>query len=762
MAKRQGTPFPTRDEVVRFIRESPTPVGKREIARAFHLSGEDRIALKRLLKEIKVAGLVERSHGKRLAAAGRLPPVTVVVVTDIDTDGEVVARPLSWSSDQPPPRIYMAPDKRGHPALIQGDRVLARLTQVSDNAYEGRSIRKLERPSSDRMVGTFYRHADGGMIEPAQRRQRDSVYVSLNNSAGAEDGEIVVAEMSQSAYGGRPSNVTVVERLGRQDDPGLFSLIAAHAAGLPTEFPAAAVDQAEASKPPELGNREDLRDLPLVTIDGPDARDFDDAVWAERAQIPGDDEGWRLIVAIADVSEYVPTDSPLDREALNRGNSCYFPDRVLPMLPEALSSGLCSLRPGEDRACFAVEIVIDGRGRPHRHRFFRGLMRSSARLTYEQVQAARDGRLDAEDEPVVLQSVIDPLYGAFGALMEARNKRGTLDLEIPERQISVNADGKVEAITRRERLDSHRLIEEFMIAANVAAATTLQDHREPCLYRVHDAPDRAKIDALGDVLEPLGYRIARGQALKPRMFTQVLAQVHGRPEAALVSQLILRSQSQASYSPENIGHFGLALARYAHFTSPIRRYADLVVHRALIRLLRLGADGMTDGQMVRLEEVGRQVSETERRAASAERDAADRYVAAFLAAHIGQDFSGTVSGVTRFGLFVILRDSGADGLIPVGTLPDDYYEHDERSHTLVGRRWGRVFRLGAPVVVRLRVADPLSGSTILELIDGEEGADLPGLPQPTEARSRPPQGRRGPAGRKGPPGRKGSTRGRSR
>ncbi len=723
MAKAGKRPFPTKDEIAEFIRESPTPVGKREIARAFQISGADRVALKDVLKDLQADGTVERGRKRRVAAPGGLPEVTVVVIEGVDPDGEVLARPVQWKGDGPPPRIYMAPERRGHPALAGGDRALARLKRNPDGSYAGRTMRKLGAATTDRVVGVFRRKPGGGIVEPADKRRKDSLFVAAEDCGDTADGELVIAEVPPGARFG-PRRTRIVERLGDAAHPRSISLIAIHGAGIPTLFPDKALKQAEAAQPMPLGKRTDLRNLPLVTIDGADARDFDDAVWAEPD--PQSDGGWHLVVAIADVSAYVPAGSPLDREAFKRGNSCYFPDRVVPMLPEALSNGLCSLRPDEDRACLAAHLWIDGHGRQKRHRFERALMRSKARLTYEQVQAARDGKPDKQTRPL-LETVIAPLYGAFSALMAERTKRGTLDLDLPERSIVLDEVGIVTGIEPRSRLDSHRLIEEFMIAANVAAATSLQEKALPALYRVHDAPDPAKVAALREFLEPMGYRLAKGQVIRPRAFTQILERVKGKPEAAVINEMVLRSQSQAIYQTDNIGHFGLALPRYAHFTSPIRRYADLTVHRGLIRLLRLGEDGVGDDELARLGPVGEHISFTERRAAGAERDAVDRYTAAFLADRIGSEFHGRIGGVTRFGLFVTLAESGADGLVPIGSLPEDFYEHDAQRHALIGRRWGREYHLGAKVRVRLIEADPLTGSTILHLAGGSDGAAVPWL-----------------------------------
>ncbi|MGQ0676352.1 MAG: ribonuclease R, partial [Rhodospirillales bacterium] len=514
---------------------------------------------------------------------------------------------------------------------------------------------------------------------------------------------------------------------GSMDNPRAFSLIAIHTHDIPVAFPAEALAEAERALPVPLGKRTDLCAVPLVTIDGADARDFDDAVWAEPDPDPDNRGGWHAVVAIADVAWYVRPGGALDRAARRRGNSVYFPDRVVPMLPEKLSNDLCSLRPNEDRAVLAVHLWFDGDGNKRGHRFLRGLMRSSARLTYEQVQAAQDGRPDDGTAPL-LEPVIRPLYGAFRALVSERERRGTLDLDVPERKAVLDDQGRVTAIDRRQRLDSHRLIEELMIAANVAAAETLERARQPCMYRVHDAPTLEKAEALRDFLGPLGYRLAKGQVLKPIQFTHILKQARGRPEAQVVNEVVLRSQALAQYSPDNIGHFGLALRRYAHFTSPIRRYADLMVHRGLIAGLELGEGGLPRGEPEDFAALGDLLSDCERRAVSAERDAADRYVASFLAGRVGESFPGRVSGVTRFGLFVSLSETGADGLVPISSLPRDYYDHDERGHRLVGRSTGRQYRLGEAAEVRLKEANPATGGLIFELLEGGDSTESPPAP----------------------------------
>ncbi|MGE0726045.1 MAG: ribonuclease R [Alphaproteobacteria bacterium] len=723
MARKRDRPaatLPDRAKILEFMRSSPTPVGKREISRAFDLGAEHRIALKRLLRELEDEGHLERGRGRRLAPAGALPEVTVIEVVATDPDGELLGRPAGREREAPAPRIYLAPERRGTPALGIGARMVARLERTGEDEYVAHPIRILE-GGPNRIVGIFMADAPArgdaaaGRIVPTDRRNKTEFRVLAADAKSARAGEVVVADILPKRRMGAPL-AAVVERLGDMSDPRTFSLIAVHSHGIPTEFAPAAIAEAEAARPVTIAGREDLRDIPLVTIDGADARDFDDAVWAEPD--PDHAGGWHLLVAIADVAHYVRPESALDRDARRRGNSVYFPDRVVPMLPEALSNDLCSLRPGEPRACLAVHLWIDAGGRSRRHRFVRGLMRSAARLTYEQVQAAADGQADDRTGPLV-EPVIRPLYGAFRALLDARERRGTLDLDLPERQVVLGDDGRIARIVPRRRLDSHRLIEEMMIAANVAAADVLTEKTVPGLYRVHDAPDPAKVEALRTVLQTLGLNLAKGQVLRPRHFMDILSKVDGSGAAPMVHELVLRSQAQAQYRPENIGHFGLALRRYAHFTSPIRRYADLVVHRALIATLDLAGGGLVH-DIPTLEQLGEHLGTTERRAATAERDTLDRYTASFLADRVGAEVPGRVNGVTRFGLFVTLDETGADGLVPISTLPTDYYDHDEARHALVGRRWGRVFRLGDRARVRIVEADAATGGLVLHLLDADE------------------------------------------
>ena len=517
-----------------------------------------------------------------------------------------------------------------------------------------------------------------------------------------------------TGYGLKPARI--VERLGRMGDARSVSLIAIHTHGIPTEFSPEALAEAKRARRVPLGKRTDLRETPLVTIDGEDARDFDDAVYAEP-----DGEGFRLIVAIADVAHYVRPDAPLDHAARTRGNSCYFPDRVVPMLPEALSNGWCSLRPGEERGCLFVEMRIDASGHKLSHAFGRGLMKSAARLTYTQVQDA----FDANETLGLAPGQLATLYAAFRALLAARNARGTLDLDLPERRVILNDEGQVSEIAPRPRLDSHRLIEEFMVAANVCAAEELERLRRPCMYRVHAPPSEEKLANLRTFLGTVDISLPAGRDLHPRDLDAVLKKVAGTDRAQMVNEVMLRSQSQAAYHPDNIGHFGLSLARYAHFTSPIRRYADLLVHRALIAGLKLGLGALPPEEAAGFEETAEHITATERRAALAERDAVDRYLSAYMADKVGAAFAARISGVTRFGLFVTIEGSGANGLIPLSSLPDDYWMHDEATQTLNGRHSRRSFRLSQAVTARLREAAPITGGLVFDLISEDGPAARP-------------------------------------
>lgn len=749
---KKSAPIPSKQEVLDYIRSQPGRVDKRELARAFNMKGTDKITLKAILKELEGSGQVQRGAHRRFARPGALPEVAVVEVTGTDTDGELFARPLVWEEEGRPPRIFLAPWQRGEVVAGVGDRVLCKLRRVRDDAYEARPIR-LVGETKARVLGVYEANADGtGRVRPTSRKEKADYMVPKGESGSAENGELVLCDLLPGRiYGMR--QLAVKERLGLMGAPKSVSLVAIHANDIPFVFPDETVAQAEAAGAATMDHRLDLRQTPLVTIDGEDARDFDDAVFAEpdgNADNPG---GWHCIVAIADVSWYVRPADALDREAFKRGNSVYFPDRVVPMLPEQLSNGWCSLRPDEDRGCLAVHFWLDKDGNKKRHKFVRAMMRSAARLTYTQVQDAKDGRPDELTGPL-LEPIIQPLYAAWAALFAARTRRGVLELNIPERKVEITPDGKVLGVKPRPVFDSHKLIEDFMVQANVCAAEELEHVHKPCMYRVHDQPSLEKLDSLREFLASMDLSLPKGQALKPSQFNQILAKVKDTPNETLVNEVILRSQAQAVYSPENLGHFGLGLARYAHFTSPIRRYADLLVHRALVSGLKLGEGGLPPDCIGDFPEWGEHISVTERRAATAEREAVDRYVTAFLSDRVGATFQGKVSGVTRFGLFVNLLETGADGLVPITTLPDDYYDHDETHHRLVGRRTERAFQLGQILSVALHEANQLTGSMVFHL---EETAKAPPSGNRPRARMGKPE-HKGP--RKGPG--RGSFKGRGR
>ena len=711
--------LPSKDEILAFIRDSKTQVGKREIARAFNIQGPAKIALKALLKNLTNDGDVERGEKRRVGQTGALPPVDVIDITHTDKDGDLFAKPAKWESTAPPPVIFVIQPKarsfakgKYKPLTVAvGDRVLAKILPAGDDTYEARPIKKLA-AAPTRLLGVYDPSGDIGRLRPVDKKYRHEVVIARGDVGPALPGDLVAVEIFDvPRYG--PQRGRVIERLGPMNASKNLSLIAIHAQGIPHTFNDQAVAQAANAKAAPLGDRVDLRQIPLITIDGEDARDFDDAVFAEPDTDPANSGGWHFLVAIADVAWYVRAGDALDRDAYVRGNSVYFPDRVVPMLPEELSNGWCSLKPHEDRPVLAAHMWINTHGKLLRHKIIRGLMRSEARLTYTQVQAARDGTPDAITAPL-MERVINPLYGAYAALEEARSRRGTLELDLIERKIMVDREGNILGVEPRARYDSHKLIEEFMIAANVAAAETLSTSAYPAVYRIHDKPDPERIDGLREALRTLDLKFPNAGEARAADFNRVLAQVRGGPHVHMVNTLVLRTQAQAVYSTENIGHFGLALKKYVHFTSPIRRYSDLLVHRALIAAQKLGDGGWNPKQDPDLIAICEYISMTERRAALAERQTVDRFTAAYLADRTGAVFRGRISGVSRFGLFVNLDETGADGILPMRNLPQDFYDLDERAHRVIGRRRGLQLRVGDVVDVKLLETDEVTGGIVFE------------------------------------------------
>jgi ribonuclease R len=731
--------LPTKQEIMEFLRTAGAKAGKREISKAFGLKSDDRVALKGLLTEMTEEGLLSGNR-KGFKEKGGLPPVAVLEITGRDADGDLIAEPTVWdTSEGPRPRVIIpaAGTTRIEASLAQGDRVLSRISRIDGVgphgiALQGDPIKRLPREKR-RLIGIFRaREKGGGVIDPVERKEMRTWTVQPGDEGDAKDGDLVRFDLARS---GRFSNpmARVVEALGNPTDQRQISLIAVHAHGIPDEFPERVLDEVEKLAPPKLQGRTDLRSLELLTIDPIDARDHDDAVHAAPDGDPANPGGFVVHVAIADVAHYVRPGTRLDHEAQIRGNSVYFPDRVVPMLPERISNDLCSLREKEDRPCLVARMIFDKSGAKRSHTFLRAMMRSAAKLSYEEAQAAIDGKPSPKAAPL-LESALKPLWAAYAVLAAARDHREPLNLDLPERRVKLDDKGHIERIYVPERLQAHRLIEEFMIQANVAAAETLEQRKSPVIYRVHEAPSREKLTALREFLESLDMKIPGHGALKSGDFNRVLARAAPMPVADLVNEVVLRSQSQAVYATENLGHFGLNLRRYAHFTSPIRRYADLVVHRSLVKALGLGDGGISDAEGPRLPEVAQAISEAERRAMQAERETMDRLVATFLSERIGAEFDARVSGVTRAGLFVRLRETGADGFIPASTIGNDYFRHHEDQHALIGDRTGESFRLGDDVRVKLVEAVPTAGALRFEMLS-EGRRDAAG-------RTRVPKGRR--------------------
>jgi len=806
MAKKRSAGLPTRKQILDFIATSDQPAGKREIARAFGLSGQAKIELKALLKDMADEGLIDSSPGRAFHKSGGVPKITVLRVVDADDSGQAYAVPEQWHGDGPPPRLRLL-ERGRRSALGPGDRVLAR-TEERGSGFVAHPMKKLAR-SAELVLGVVKQEGERHWLSPVDKRERRELFIS--DLKDAEVGDLVLCELS-----GRPPRLSarVDAVLGDPFAPRSFSLIAIHKHGLRHEFRQEAIDEAHrvskldigptkpvrpepveglssTSRPERKGSpstssgrtdeREDLTHLPIVAIDPADARDHDDAIWAAPDDDPDNAGGWKAIVAIADVSFYVRPGSELDREARARGNSVYFPDRVVPMLPEELSADICSLKAGEERAAMACHLKIAADGTLRSWRFTRAKICVAANIAYEDAQAAMDAILPHEGEvarsagggatgntvpppsatltppsagevsielssspcsmppiepaeppvpPPFVETALKPLWGAWRALLAARSRREPLELDLPERRVMLDEKGRILSVAPRDRLDAHRLVEDFMIAANVAAARALEAKKAPVMYRVHEAPGREKLVALKDYLATFGIEFALGQVVKPGTFNRIIERVgdgEGRQE---IMEQLLRTQMQARYAPERLGHFGLALATYAHFTSPIRRYADLLVHRSLVSAYRLGEGGLPPGEEERFEQIGEQISMLERRAMEAERDTIDRYVAAFLADRQGQLVECRITGVQPFGFFATVEDLGGDGLVLARDLGTEYFRYDEAARALVGEESGETYRIGQRLTLRLAEANPVSGSLRFELPEGSYGRS----PAPPRAR----------------------------
>ena len=742
--KRPAPGLPTRKQILDFIQNSPVPAGKREIAREFGLKGQEKIQLKTLLKDMAEEGLID---GKRTAfhRMGGLPKVTVLRVIDID-EGEAMAVPDTWQAEDatPPPRIRLVEKGRGS-ALKKGDRVLSR-TEETATGWRAFPMKKLVLRSEQVLGVVEFDGAGKPWLAPVDKRIRNSSPIS--DLGGAEPGELVLAEpVGRSAR----AAVKVTQVLGEPLAPKAFSLIAIHKHGIPNVFTEDTLGEAErmARLPLSQEQREDLRHLPIVAIDPSDARDHDDAIWAQ----PDGQGGFEALVAIADVSFYVRPGGEIDREARRRGNSVYFPDRVVPMLPEVLSADVCSLRAGEDRAAIACHLKIDGGGRVTDWRFTRAIVRIAEVIAYEEAQARIDRNAEEVAGGQVDLVVLQNLWACWKTLAAARAKRDPLELELPERRVKLDEKGRIAEIAIRERLDAHRVVEDFMIAANVAAAKALEAKVAPVVYRLHEPPSREKLVALKDYLATFGRKLALGQVITPGLFNRMLKDIADESEKALIMEAVLRSQTQAYYGPRNEGHFGLALGSYAHFTSPIRRYADLLVHRALVDAYHLEqprpegdlppTTGLSERDREDLGRISEAISAAERRAMEAERETIDRYVAAWLSARVGEVFSTRITGVQKFGFFATIVGLGGDGLVPVSTLGDERFAYDEKAHTLAGEETGATYAVGQILPLRLAEANPLTGALKFELQEGGGRIEPRGKPLALKKRGDHLAGKRG-------------------
>ena len=714
--------LPSRDEVLKFIAEQDGKVAKRDIAKAFNIKGEDRIPLKRLLREMSAEGLLDGSRKGGLRGQGDLPNVAVVQVMGRNKYGLLTARAriegsLLDGDDDPIIEIDdSAPKNRRHrpsPPVSPGDTALVRLRKQSKFKYIARVIRKLGGDGGT-LYGVVQERADGLWLVPADRRERYDY--KLEDATEAAHGDLLAAEKLTSRRMGT-KRARMLDNIGRADDPHAFSLIAIAEQGIRVDFPDGVLDEAKAVKEATVKGREDLTHVPFITIDPVDARDHDDAVYAEPDSDPQNEGGHIVWVAIADVAAYVTPNSEMDIEAKLRGNSVYMPDRVVPMLPERLSTDLCSLREGETRPAMVVRMSFDAQGQKRSHKFYRALMKSTAKLSYAEAQKAFDGAVDEKFAPLD-EPILQPLWRAYQAMAEARDNRQPLRINRPERRVEMNDKGEIVRIYMPPALEAHKLIEEMMVAANVCAAETLEKHKRTLIYRVHDTPPDERVKALVDFLRPMGIKINLGQTLLPHLFNGLMVQALEGPHAPSVSEAVLRTQSQAIYTIDNIGHFGLNLGHYAHFTSPIRRYADLTVHRALIAALKFGDDGQTPEEADQLDAIAEAISATERKAMIAERSAGERYMAAHMSKHIGDSFTARIAGVSRAGLFVSLDDSGAEGLIPISRLGAERFFADENNMYLTGGTTGLTFRLGEAVEVELVEATPLRGGLLFSLLDG--------------------------------------------
>lgn len=717
----QEKSFPTQAKILDFIRFAGSPVTKREICHAFNIKGDDRILLKQILRKLENNGDISKSSGQKYCLAEALPQVCILRIDEPDEQGDLSAYPENRPHNDT--KIIVTDTSK---SPVSGDRILANLSLVNNENeekpyYEATIIRKLNQ-AHQTVIGMIKNTGKNRLVvAPVDKKIRDEYPIAPHDYDKVTENMIVKAGILHSRT--QKSRAKILEVIYDSTGQNAISIISMTERGITKEFPEQVIKECTNLTVPKIdSSREDLTSIPLVTIDGEDARDFDDAVYAKK-----EDGGYYLIVAIADVAHYVKSGSATDQEAFRRGNSTYFPDCVVPMLPEQLSNDLCSLVPHKNRASLAVHMKINNEGKLLHYKFTRAVIKSAARLTYNQVQAIHEGTEEIPHDAKINKEHIESLYGAYSVLAQERIKRNALEIDMPEYKIKFDVAGKMCDVEKVIRLDSHKLVEEFMITANVAAATALENENFACIYRIHDTPSQSKLDSASSFIGNFGIKLPKGKNPSTKSLNAILNQAKTHSYGYILSEIVLRAQSQAFYRPDNRGHYGLALQKYAHFTSPIRRYADLVVHRALIKALKLGKNGITEHETARLDEICEHISSTERNSMDAERSANDRFTSLWLSDRAGEIFNGTVRSVTSFGLFVQLDNLATDGLVPIRTLGDDYFVHDEQNQALIGRKTRIIYRTGAKIKVRLKESDPITGSKILEVI-GNKGADIPDIP----------------------------------
>ena len=689
-------PIPSQNELIDFLTEVGKPLKVEPILKAFDLKGQRTRSLlvERLQSMVRAGQILENRRGEFCLTA-KLHLVTGAVSGHRDGFGFVIR------DDGEPDDVYLS--AREMRSLFDGDRVAVRIKGLDRRGRaEGELVDVLERGTRD-VAGQFIKERGIGIVIPDNAKLSHRILIPRGEAANARHGNMVVVEILDYPTHLEQATGRVTTIIGDPGEKGIATDIAIHSHAIPFKWPDAVSSEVKAfgtSVPSSTHDgRTELRDVDLITIDGADARDFDDAVYCKKV-----DSGWRLLVAIADVAHYVSIGSALDKEAIVRGTSVYFPDRVIPMLPEVLSNGLCSLNPNVERLCMVCDMRVSNDGKVTESTFFEGVMKSKARLTYSQVGDFLTGA-SKSTVPKDLQGSVRDLHDLYKAFAKARRQRGAIEIDLPQTKFKLNEDGEIDRIEVVPRNDAHRLIEECMIAANVEAAKFLKKHRIPGLYRVHPKPDPDRFDEFRLYLVSLGLKVPHPDHVEPRHFTQLIEQVKDRPDAAAITMAMLRSLTHAEYSPANVGHFGLALESYAHFTSPIRRYPDLLVHRAIRHIIRGGKPGKYDYSPKEMDRLGAIASAHEKRAEDATRDVEAWLKCQYMESHLGEEFDGVVTGVTNFGVFVQITELMTDGLVHVTSLANDYYQYDAGSQRLIGERSGHTYSLGEKMRVRVHRVD---------------------------------------------------------